>query len=410
MKAEVICVGTELLLGNITNTNAKFLSQRLAEIGLDVYYQTTVGDNMERIIETTINALNRADVLIYSGGLGPTEDDCTKEAVCKALNRGLYLDEQVLEEILKFFDSKKIPESNKKQAYVPKNSEILRNDVGTAPGFYIEDNNKIIILLPGPPNELTNMFNKYALPRLSYNSGYTIRSRIIKTIGIGESSLEERIIDLIDAQTNPTIATYAGGGQVDIRITAKADSIDRAEALLDDMQSKLANRINEFIYSYNNESIEEVVFKLLKDKNLKIGFCESCTAGLATSMLASVPGASRVLERSYITYSNLSKIEEVNVSENTLNNHGAVSKETAIEMAKGLLKKCTIDISVSITGIAGPTGETKSKPNGLVYVCVASRDKHVLVEKIFNGDRDNNRFRSAKLAFKLIREFLLDLL
>lgn len=409
MKAEIICVGTELLLGNITNTNAKFLSQRLAEIGLDVYYQTTVGDNMGRIVDVTINALNRADILIYSGGLGPTEDDCTKEAVCKALNKDLFLDQQILEEILSFFSNRQMPESNRKQAYVPESSEILKNDVGTAPGFYIEVDNKIIILLPGPPNELIYMFNKYALPRLSHISGYTIRSRVIKTIGIGESSLEERIIDLINEQTNPTIATYASSGQVDIRITAKADSINKADALLDVMQDKLDRKIKEFIYSYNSESIEEAIFKLLSDRNLKIGFCESCTAGLATSMLASVPGASRVLERSYITYSNLSKIEEVYVNKETLNDYGAVSKETAIEMAKGLLKNCAIDIGVSITGISGPTGETKSKPNGLVYVCVASREKHISAERVFNGDRENNRLRSAKLAFKLIREFLLDL-
>ncbi|MFA5524541.1 MAG: competence/damage-inducible protein A [Tissierellales bacterium] len=409
MKAEIICVGTELLLGNITNTNTKFLSQKLAEIGLDVYYQTTVGDNIERIFDATINALNRADILIYSGGLGPTEDDCTKEAVCKALGRECYLDNQILEDILKFFSNRKMPESNKKQAYVPENSEILLNDMGTAPGFYIEAENKIIILLPGPPNELTHMFSKYVLPKLSQYSGHTIKSRVIKTIDIGESSLEERIIDLIDTQTNPTIATYASSGQVDIRITAKADNTIQADALLDDMQNKLNKRIRQFIYSYSNESIEEAVYKLLYNKNIRIGFCESCTAGLATSMLASVPGASKVLERSYITYSNLSKIEEVNVNKHTLDIYGAVSKETAIEMARGLLKNSAIDIGVSITGIAGPTGETKSKPNGLVYICVASRNKHLLGEKIFNSDRENNRIRSAKLAFKLIREFVLEL-
>ncbi len=410
MKAEIICVGTELLLGNIVNTNARFLSQRLAELGIDVYYQTTVGDNMERIIDTTNNALNRADILIYSGGLGPTEDDCTKEAVCKALNKALYLDEQILDEILNYFANRQMPESNKKQAYVPENSQILKNNVGTAPGFFIEADKKIIILLPGPPHELTHMFNKYVLSMLDSNSNYTIKSRVIKTIGIGESSLEERIIDLVDAQTNPTIATYAGNGQVDIRITAKADSIPKAEALLDDMQSRLGMRIKEFIYSYNNETIEEVVFRMLCERRLKIGFCESCTAGLATSMLTSIPGASKVLERSFITYSNLSKIEEVNVNENTLDNYGAVSKQTAIEMAQGLLKKCPIDIGISITGIAGPTGETEGKPTGLVYICVASKDRHIVVERKFNGSRDGNRLRSAKAAFDLVRKFLLDLI
>lgn len=409
MKAEVICVGTELLLGNIINTNARFLSQTLAELGIDVYYQTTVGDNMERIMDATLNALNRADILIFSGGLGPTKDDCTKEAVCKVLKRNLYLDEQILKKIFEFFSNRQMPESNKKQAYVPENSAILENDMGTAAGFFIETDNKIIILLPGPPHELIHMFNKHVIPKLSKNSNYTIKSRVINTIGIGESSLEERIIDLIEAQTNPTIATYANNGQVDIRITAKADSITGADALLDDIQIKIDERIKEFIYSYNGETIEEVVFKLLCKRQLKIGFCESCTAGLTTSMLASIPGASKVLDRSFITYSNLSKMEEVDVKSRTLETYGAVSKETAIEMAQGILKKCPIDIGVSITGIAGPTGETDKKPIGLVYICIATKERHIVVEKRFNGNRDDNRLRAAKATFDIIRRFLLKL-
>lgn len=410
MKTEIICVGTELLLGNILNTNAKFLSERLAEIGIDVYYQTTVGDNQKRILETTLNALNRADILIFSGGLGPTEDDCTKEVVCKAINRKLYLNKQVLENINCFFTNKPMPESNKKQAYTPVNSEILENDIGTAPGFYIKDNNKIIILLPGPPAELTLMFDKYVVPKLIFNSNFIIKSRIIKTIGIGESSLEEKIKDLIDTQSNPTIATYASNGQVDVRITAKANSMDNADALLNTIQYELDKRIKEYIYSYNNESIEEAIFKMLYERKLKIGFCESCTAGLASSMLANIPGASEVLERSCITYSNLSKIEEVNVKESTLSKHGAVSKETAYEMAKGLLEKSPIDISVSITGIAGPTGATDNKPVGLVYICLATKDRYFIIENKFHGNRETNRIRSVKSAFNLIRKYLLDLI
>jgi len=409
MKAEIICVGTELLLGNILNTNARFLSQMLADLGIGVYYQTTVGDNMERIIDATRIALNRADILLYSGGLGPTEDDCTKEAVCKAINRDLFLDNQILEKIIKYFENRQMPESNKKQAYVPENSVILENDLGTAPGFYIESESKKIVLLPGPPHELTHMFNKYVMPKLANSSNYTIRSRMIKTVGIGESALEERILDLIDTQTNPTIATYASNGQVDIRITARADSINRADALLDDIQSKLDERIKEFIYSYNNESVEEVVYKILCEKQLKIGFCESCTAGLTTSMLASIPGASKVLDRSLITYSNLSKIEELGVKSRTLEIYGAVSKEAAVEMAQGLLDKCPIDIAVSITGIAGPTGETDIKPIGLVYICVASKERHIVIERKFKGNRDGIRLRATKTTFDLIRKFLLNL-
>lgn len=410
MKAEVICVGTELLLGNITNTNSRFLSERLAEIGVDVYYQTTIGDNQNRIIEATLNALNRADILIFSGGLGPTEDDCTKEAVCEAINRDLYLNKQILEKINRFFGKRQVPISNQKQAYTPINSEILENEIGTAPGYYIRDGGKIIILLPGPPSELTLMFDKYVIPKLKITSNFIIKSRIFKTIGIGESALEERIIDLIDAQSNPTIATYAGNGQVDIRVTAKSDSTEKAYSLLYTIEEELKKRINKYIYSYDNESIEEVIFKMLSERKLKIGFCESCTAGLATSILAKVPGSSEVLERSYITYSNLSKIEEVNVSEKTLENYGAVSRETAIEMAKGLLVKSPIDISISITGISGPTGGTEEKPIGLVYICLATESRYIVIENKYNSDREGNRMRTVKSAFDLIRKYLLNLI
>ena len=410
MKAEIISVGTELLLGNILNTNAKFLSEKLAEMGIDVYYQTTVGDNENRILETTINALKRADILIFSGGLGPTEDDCTKEAVCKAINKKMYLDEKILKSINDFFIGRIMPESNKKQAYVPEGSRILNNDFGTAPGFYIEENKKILVLLPGPPVELIPMFNNYVIPMLKLQSNLIIKSRIIRTIGVGESLLEEKIADLIHEQTNPTLATYAGRGQVDIRVTAKASSMEAANELLNTMQIELDKRIKEYIYSYNNETIEEVIFKMLNERKLKIGFCESCTAGLITSRIASIPGASRVLERSYITYSNLSKIEEANVSQETLNNYGAVSEETAVEMAKGLLNNSPIDISVSVTGIAGPSGETKDKPVGLAYICLATKERHIVIKNNFNGSRETNRHRFANSAFNLIRKYLLELI
>lgn len=410
MKAEIISVGTELLLGNIVNTNAKFLSEKLAEIGIDVYYQTTVGDNENRIFETTLNALKRSDILIFSGGLGPTEDDCTKEVVCKAIDKKLYLDEQILKNIESFFNSGQMPKSNIKQAYIPEGSKFLINEVGTAPGIYIEENGKIIIMLPGPPQELILMFDKYVMPMLSLHSNLIIKSRNIKTIGIGESLLAEKINDIIHNQTNPTIATYASKGQVYIRLTAKSNSSTTAENLLNMMQIELDKRIKEYIYSYNDETIEEVVFKMLFERNLKIGFCESCTAGLITSRIASIPGASNVLERSYITYSNLSKMQEVNVKEKTLANFGAVSSETAIEMAKGLLDKSPIDISVSITGIAGPTGEPIDKPIGLAYICLATKERHIVVKKIFNGSRETNRQRFANAAFDLIRKYLLDLI
>lgn len=409
MRAEIICVGTELLLGNILNTNVKFLSEELAEIGIDVYYHTTVGDNFNRIAEVTKIALNRSDILIFTGGLGPTDDDCTKEAVCKVINRDLYLDNDTLNNIKCYFKNKTMVDSNSKQALIPTNSIILKNDIGTAPGLYIKEGRKTIIMLPGPPNELKLMFDKYVKPIISENSNFTITSRIIKTIGIGESLLEEKILDLIRNQKNPTIATYAKDGQVDIRITAKSNDTNTANIMLDKMQLELKDLIGDYIYSYEDESIEEVVFKMLSKNNLKIGFCESCTAGLATSMLANISGASKVLERSIITYSNLSKIEEVGVSSLTLEAHGAVSRETAIEMATGLLQKSPIDLSISITGIAGPNGGTDKKPIGLVYICLATKSGYKVERKVFHGNREKNRLMAAKSAFNMIRKYLIDL-
>jgi len=411
MNADIISVGTELLLGDIVNTNSQYLSNELASLGIDVFFQSTVGDNESRIREITLSSMKRSDILIFTGGLGPTSDDITKEAICNALNINLKVDKDTLSSIMKNFSDRGIymPESNKKQALVPENSLILKNDFGTAPGIYLNYNDKIIIMLPGPPREMIPMFNNYVKPILKSLSNFIIKSKVIKTIDIPESTLENKLSGLITYE-NPTIATYAKDGQVHIRITAKAIDESNVDHMLTDIQSKIEDKIKEYIYGYDNETLESVVLKLAEKLNLKIGFCESCTGGLVTSMFTRLSGASKVIDRSIITYSNLSKIEEVNVDSKVLEKNGAVSKETAIQMAKGLLSKSNIDLAVSITGIAGPTGGTLDKPVGLVYICLATKNECKVYKNIFKGDRFSIQFRTANTVFNIVRKYLLNLI
>lgn len=410
MKSEIISVGTELLLGNIVNTNAQFLSDKLAELGIDVYYHTVVGDNPGRLRSTIELALSRSDMLVFTGGLGPTEDDLTKEIVCETLGIKQVLDTKSLNMIKDFFKkiNVEMTENNIKQAFIPEGSTILTNEIGTAPGVFLKQHNKIIILLPGPPREMKLMFEKYAYPLLKQND--IIKSRVIKTIGIGESSLEFLLKDIIHNQTNPTIATYAKEGQVDIRITAKGNDEKFIDSLIDETISIINKKISGYIYSYNDETIEEVVYRLLKEKNMKIAFCESCTGGLISSRFTRIPGVSEVFDRGIVTYSNEAKIEELGVNKKTLEVYGAVSENTAIEMARGLLAKTKVDIAISTTGIAGPSGGTISKPVGLVYIGISTKENTYALKCNFTGARESIQNRATNIAFNEARKYLLNLI
>ncbi|WP_132995874.1 competence/damage-inducible protein A [Sporanaerobacter acetigenes] len=407
MKAEIICVGTELLLGNIVNTNAQFLSQRLADLGIDVYYHSVVGDNAERLEKATKIALNRSELIIYTGGLGPTSDDLTKEIVSNILGLEMKLDNISLEKIKEYFkkSNKIMTENNIKQAILPKDCIVLKNDVGTAPGVFLDYNEKKIVLLPGPPKEMNLMFNNYVVPLIKQD--YIIKSKTLKTIGIGESQLEDLIKDLIEEQTNPTIATYAKEGQVDIRITGK----DRDEETIDESIKKLVEKIDKvlknYIYSYNNKTIEEVFYNLLKEKNMKVAFCESCTGGLVSSRFTRIPGASLVFDRCIVTYSNNAKITELSVKGETLNRYSAVSSQTAIEMANGLLSKSNVDMALSTTGIAGPSGGTKTTPVGTVFIGIATKHESLAIECHFSGDRQSIQDKAASKVFDEGRKYLL---
>ncbi|NLC44389.1 MAG: competence/damage-inducible protein A [Clostridiales bacterium] len=374
MNAEIIGIGTELLLGQIANTDAQFLSQQLSALGIDIYWHTVVGDNHNRIIEALKTASGRSNIIITTGGLGPTMDDLSKETLAEFLGIKLKIHEPSLKRIQDYFSSigREMTESNEKQALFPEEAIILKNDNGTAPGAIIEKNSKIYIVLPGPPSELQPMFINEVKPYLAGKTGDEIYSRVLRIFGVGESSVEDKIKDLLQKQGNPTIAPLAGGGQVTLRITAKAASQIEADQLIIPIQKEIESRLGNSVYGYDGDSMETVVLNLLKQKGLSIAIAESCTGGLATNMITNIPGSSEVLLESCVTYSNESKIKRLGVSEDTLINYGAVSSQTAYEMAEGIRKTSGADIGVAITGIAGPGGGTDQKPVGLVYLSISN--------------------------------------
>ena len=412
MIVELISVGTELLLGNIVNTNAAFLSEKCAQLGLSLYYQTVVGDNPERLEETLKTALGRSDVVILGGGLGPTQDDLTKETAAKVLGKELVEDAHTRKRIQGFFDVRcvgEITDNNWKQALVPEGSMVVDNDNGTAPGIIMEEKGKIVILLPGPPNEMIPMFQKDIFPYLNKKQPEVIISEMIKICGIGESKAETMIADLIQSQTNPTIATYAKIGEVHLRLTAKADNEAAARKLMKPVIRELKVRFGGHIYTTDEQTtLEEAVVQLLKEQQLSLTTVESCTGGLFTGRLVNVQGASEVLKQGFITYSNKAKRKLIGVKKLTLKEFGAVSEKTAKEMEKGAILTTGSDVAVAITGIAGPDGGTKEKPVGLVYIAVSVKG-NLRVEKYhFTGNRAKIRESAVVAALTLLRTGILE--
>lgn len=411
MIAEILAVGTELLMGQIANTNAQYLSRRLNELGIGVYYHSVVGDNPRRLKESLNLALSRADVIITTGGLGPTQDDLTKETIAEAMGRKLVLHEETYQSIKAFFErlNRKMADSNGKQAYLPENSIIVPNPNGTAPGCIIENENKIVVMLPGPPKEMVPMFENTVGPYFEEKTGQTISSRMLKVFGIGESEMEQRIIDLIEAQTNPTIAPYVGTGEVIIRVTAHERDRDKAQRLMEPVIQKIHEKLGSFVYSDDGETMEEVVVALLKREGISLSVAESCTGGMLAATLVNVPGVSEVFDRGFITYSNEAKIKELGVSEETLNRFGAVSRETAEEMVSCLVEKTRTRAGIAITGIAGPDGGTREKPVGLVYVAVSLDGDVTSQELRLAGDRERVRHVACLNALNLLRKKILGL-
>ncbi len=395
MNAEILAVGTELLLGDIVNTNAQYLSVELAKLGISVFYQSVVGDNAERLTNAYEIAFSRADMVITTGGLGPTEDDLTKEIGSKFFHKKLVLHQPSLDFIENVFSRQnlKMTENNKKQAMFPEGSTILENPKGTAPGCMIEENGKILIMLPGPPSEVVPMYENVVLPILRQKSDGIYLSTTVKICGIGESAVEDKVKDLIDGQTNPTIAPYAKTNEVTLRVTASAKTEKEAKELIIPTIDELYKRLPDFIYGKDDDTLEGVVCKMLMEKNLTIAVAESCTGGMFTSRLVDFPGISNVLKESCITYSNEAKINRLGVTEETLRDFGAVSRETAIEMAEGIAKTGNANIGVSITGVAGPDGGTDEKPVGLVFAAISINGTTECREYHNVGDRQKIRTR-----------------
>lgn len=370
MKTAILSVGTELLFGQIVNTNTVYLSQQLNLLGHDVMYHYTVGDNPKRLADMIELALEDCDIVLTTGGLGPTQDDMTKEIACQVMGDELVMKDDVMEELLAMFENtgRKMTENNKKQAIMPSRAVVFHNDAGTAPGFALEKDGKYIICMPGPPREMTRMFEKSVKPFLESLSEDVIYYRMIRTFGIGESQLETELLDLIDGQTDPTLATYAKEGESSVRIASKRATLEEAKAAVDDMLEKVRARIGEYIYSCDDEELVQVVCDKLIDKGLTLSSAESCTGGLFAGTVTEIAGVSACFDRGLVTYSNQAKMEELGVKAETLEKYGAVSAETAMEMVAGLHKVSGSDVCVSVTGIAGPGGGTEEKPVGLVYV------------------------------------------
>ncbi len=413
MIIELVSTGTELLLGQIVNTNAVFLAQKLNEMGFDVLYQTTVGDNRRRMTQVLETALARADIVITSGGLGPTQGDITKEVTAKLLNLPLVIHQPSLDHITDFFERREIPmaDNNKRQAFIAQGAIVLYNERGTAPGTIVETHGKIVIHLPGPPNELEHMFTKSVAPYLQEHFGQqgVIISKVLRTYGLGESSLEDAIKDYILAQSNPTIALLVRSGEVVIRLTAKAPSSEQAEILIADLEKNIRDRVGEYIFGINNDRLEEIVGRSLTEKKLTVALAESCTGGLVSSRLTDVPGSSAYLTGSVVCYSNEVKMNVIQVDKTVLEKYGAVSEETARQMASGVRNYFKTSLGIGITGIAGPGGATDTKPVGLVFIAVDGPLGTKCYEYHFVGQRKEIKHRTALAALNQLRRYALPL-
>lgn len=409
MKAEIIAVGTEILLGDIINSNAQYLAKELAALGIDMYYQQVVGDNEKRILHAFDEAYSRSDIIITTGGLGPTDDDLTKEVAAKYFNKELLTDEESIEKIKNYFKfrQRKMTPNNLKQGLIPEGSIVINNDNGTAPGVIIEENNKIMIILPGPPREMKPMFEETVRPYLQERSDSVLVSKMIKILGIGESAVAEDVKDLMDAQTNPTIAPYAKEVGVMLRVTAKAESEEGALRLITPIEEEIKKRLGDNVYATEDVSIEDVVAKLLISKKLTISTAESCTGGMIAGTLINYPGISEVFLEGAVTYSNEAKHKRLGVKNETLDKYGAVSEETAREMAIGIANTAGTDVSIVTTGIAGPDGGSEEKPVGLVYIGVYVKGQVTVQKHIFNGNRSRIRLQATITGLDMLRRILI---
>lgn len=411
MKAEIICIGTELLLGETIDTNAAYLAQTLAGLGIDLFYKTTVGDNLERLTEVLQRAWNRSDLILLSGGLGPTQDDLTREGIARLLGEDVAFHEEAWHQVQEAFARMKrpMPENNRRQAMLPLSAEPLYNRWGTAPGVWVCREEKVLAALPGVPSEMHGLMDDEVIPRLQriLGNGRTILvKRVLKVVGIGESALEERISDIIDAQRDVTVAPYAKRGEVHLRLAVKADSITEGMEKIVPVEQGIRERLQKFIFGTDDETLEGTVGRLLAEKRLTLATAESCTGGLIGHRITETPGSSDYYMVGLITYSNTAKMRLLGVTEETLERYGAVSAETADAMARGARERYGVDLALATTGIAGPGGGTATKPVGLVFMALASAEGVHVQKANFPWDRTQNKLATAQAALTMLWQHL----
>lgn len=413
MNFEIISVGTELLLGQIVNTNAREISRLLSELGFHVYYTTVVGDNPDRLKQALSIAADRADGIITTGGLGPTGDDLTKETIAEYCGLNCVMHEESRKNLEKYFSDRGqyMPQNNLKQAEMPEGCIILPNDNGTAPGAIVETDKNVFIMLPGPPREMRAMLYDKVRPYLETKANGVIYSKSLRVFGMGESAVEELLADLMQTMTNPTLAPYAKVGEVELRLTARAENPKAAEEMLKPLEEKVRGILKDLVYAEGEDAnLQQTVVKLLNEKGLTVATAESCTGGLVAKKLTEVPGSSVCFHCGVVTYSNDQKERLLGVNHETLKKYGAVSKETALEMSKGARENAKSDIGIGITGIAGPGGGTEEKPVGLVYVSICAEEVHKAYRLNLGGSRDVVRERASLYALDLIRRSVLGIL
>ncbi len=410
--AEILSVGTELLLGSIVNSDAQMISRELSALGINVYYHTVVGDNPGRLEQAVNTAKGRADIIITTGGLGPTCDDLTKQTLARCFGKKLVFDPRSMARIEDYFlrMRRTLTENNRQQAYLPEGCVIFENDWGTAPGCAFEAEGVRVVMLPGPPSECLPMFRERAVPYLKGLSEGVILSRSLRIFGTGESMVESRLRERMNAMTNPTLAPYAKEGEVELRITAKADTPEQAAALLDPVEAGLRSEFGAMVYGVDVGSLEEVVQSLLEEKGLTLSCAESCTGGLTAKRMTDLPGASRVFRGGVVSYTDEVKRAALGVPAALLEEHGAVSAPVAKAMAEGVRALTGSDLAVSTTGVAGPGPDDRGNPVGLVYVALAAPEGTLVRERYLSGTRGRIRTSAASTALDLVRQYLQGLL
>ncbi|MGO5094631.1 competence/damage-inducible protein A [Agathobaculum sp. LCP25S3_E8] len=405
MNAELIAVGTEILLGDIVNTDAQVISQGLSELGINVFYQTVVGDNPARLRHVIETARDRADIIITTGGLGPTLDDLTKETLATVFGRKMALHQPSLDRIKGFFQTigREMTPNNEKQAWLPEGCTVFVNEWGTAPGCAFEAYGKHVLMLPGPPRECNPMWKECAMPYLYKLAGGCIVSRNVRVFGLGESNMETILHDMMAESTNPTIAPYAKTSECFARVTAKADTPEECEKLLEPVVEKICGLLGDDVYGVDVDSLEQVVGDGLRACGMTLAVAESCTGGLLSKRITDVPGCSDYYLGGVCSYANEVKMKVLGVKKETLDTVGAVSPEVAEQMAEGVAKALGADVGVGITGVAGPGGGTDEKPVGLVYISIWCKGQHFTRKMKSTNGRDRVRMQAASTALDLIR-------